>query len=671
MTSSHVLALGIATHAVYGAVLAAAIFLVGSGLERMLAPPRPDRPEPMLSAIFVYGISGLSMAGYASLWGAITASLAAVSAIGAAAYGAQGIRRRELAAAALRGSVRALPWVLLAAVLSGIYFHGPMQGVNGSPVGDQVWYAARIMSIAQAPWVRADLLAEGLNNEWFWSKNIPLVLGAPFAGAELLEPFLFLAVSMPLCCGLWLAALLRAEAEKVEPDLLIAVCAGGLVGLAPSQYWSMIDSPPMTIVLPLAAIGSMFLTRRESSLPIGVIFAGLTAAICLETKPPAAIFFAPFLGLLLLRQIDRALGRRAAFAIGVAGALAVLTLFGLLLKANPGYVRTHHIGLEALFAFSLPNLSEQWGEGGLAAVLPPLLKLPLGILAFGMAASWRKPDGIFRIAVVIAIAAALVANLTIPSAATIATRCVIAFLGFSAFALRPSRWWSLALFAATLLGTAVQMVHLSLSTILLSDGLTMIFCAGTIASVLSLPARAAALAGWSAIVPGTAVIGIFLALVGTQWGADRSSKTMQLSAATWDVWRQARLLIPPDGLIFTDQTGREFDRNHAWNAYALFGVRQTWISDWYDVPALSFDAERLKRQLLFNDGVLDGVIAPDCLPLHRLYSGYFALVSHDRTHPDDWEPIYRNDEFGLYQISTTASPAPGPDCGSARASAGG
>jgi hypothetical protein len=377
------------------------------------------------------------------------------------------------------------------------------------------------------------------------------------------------------------------------------------------------------------------------------------------------------LGLVLLRQIDRLLGRRIAVAAGIAGAAAILSLVGLLLNANPGYVRTHHIALDAFFAFSLPNLSEQWREGGLAAVVPPLLKLPLGILALGMAASWRRPDGVFRIAVVIAIAAALVANLTIPGAAGIATRSVVAFLGFSAFALRPSRWWSLGLFAATLLGTAVQMVHLSLSTILLSDGLTAIFCAGTIASVLTLPSRVAALSRWSAVVPGAAVIAIFVALVGTQWGADRSSKTMPLSTATWDIWRQARLLLPPDGLIFTDQTGREFDRTHAWNAYALFGVRQTWISDWYDVPALAFDPERLERQLVFNEGVLDGDIAPGCLPLHRSYAGYFALVSHDRTHPDDWKPIYRNDEFGLYQIAAAASSTPGPDCGSARASAGG
>jgi hypothetical protein len=117
-----------------------------------------------------------------------------------------------------------------------------------------------------------------------------------------------------------------------------------------------------------------------------------------------------------------------------------------------------------------------------------------------------------------------------------------------------------------------------------------------------------------------------------------------------EIWQAVRERVPPNALVFTDETGRDHGLLGGWNAYVLHGQRQVFISFPGSRARSSklYPAERDAR-LQMNDDVLSGQLDPTRVKTSRPYSSFFAVVSVGRHLPPRWHRIYANRDHVLYQ----------------------
>jgi hypothetical protein len=170
------------------------------------------------------------------------------------------------------------------------------------------------------------------------------------------------------------------------------------------------------------------------------------------------------------------------------------------------------------------------------------------------------------------------------------------------------------------------------------------FVAALAVAVLALlPAR-------HAIAAAAVAVGIAVAAVGAAAGDLRlSEQAVTLTTDHRDVWRRVEELVPPDGLVFTSQTGEVVDGEHGWNYYPGTAGRQLYIGGWFDSPLLVDDAERARR-LAVNAAVLSGRRAPGSVPVEGDYEAYFAVLRREEPAPPSFRPLYMNERFALYRV---------------------
>jgi hypothetical protein len=137
------------------------------------------------------------------------------------------------------------------------------------------------------------------------------------------------------------------------------------------------------------------------------------------------------------------------------------------------------------------------------------------------------------------------------------------------------------------------------------------------------------------------------------WNAGQSTLTPEVR----DIWMAVRRLTPPDALVFTDQVSEQPTLLGGWNAYAVTGQRQIYLSS-FMLSDLRTDRAKLRSVLAINEAVLSGDTKPADVRTRDQYREFFAVISASRQTPVDWEVFYRNNRYNLFQIRPSRNSPP-------------
>jgi hypothetical protein len=116
-----------------------------------------------------------------------------------------------------------------------------------------------------------------------------------------------------------------------------------------------------------------------------------------------------------------------------------------------------------------------------------------------------------------------------------------------------------------------------------------------------------------------------------------------------DIWAAVRQRVPPDALVFTDQTGRNRNLLGGWNTYAFHGQRQVFLSTWFQSHQLQANPDLREARLRTNDDVLAGRLNPTTVQTRVPYGSFFAVVAAGRQLSPRWRMIYANRDYALYR----------------------
>lgn len=644
------LVLSIVLHTGLGIALALGIWALGHGW--LLALPRTADFDPR----HAYAI-GLFVATAASFLLLLGPWLALVAVLLVAVGAAGTARRLAAAAAAARRGLPPLGWALPGAVglpvALGLLLHGPTDDVESAAYGDMLYYVNKVVSGAQSVVPFHDLLAEG--QRIIYAEAAPSFIGAVCTHLPGFDAVLFQAVSAPAF-------------------LLTAVCVG--IGLTPAPAR---HGPALILVLALAAVALVPYPTWITESPPVAFLAGILAVDLFMTKVVGFVPLSVLAGFILFRRLER----RAAIAagIGLAAAAAVATA-ALFLTAGwyADLLKPKFLPWDALRGLhtQLTNRDTQaagpaftiLGELLLGAALVRARRLPLAAaLALALVGSYFVGGYGFDIAVGMTIFLTALAFYRDPPG-----RDVLPLLAAGACFVALSAWFrdisairagfaftlliGLALFLAFARGAAAPKGWALYALAAAGAALALDLAGHSFVAVLpvAVTGAIAALGRPRRLRPALAVSGLLVAgVVGTAaWRADDlrlSENAMTLTSDDYEVWHAVHRLVPRDGLVFTNMTGKAVDGRQGWNNYPSIAGRQLYLAGWYD-GRLTSRPEELDRRLLLNTRVLSGALAPQRVPLSRRFDSYYAVVTTGVSVPRRFRPLYTNDSFALYRIAS-------------------
>jgi len=550
----------------------------------------------------------------------------------------------------------ALPFTFSFAALQGILQHGPTAELAASPLGDVIFYVAKLYTYHASPFPapHVDLVSEGFSNNPLISSTASLI-GANLSCLPGFDPFLFYAVSGPsfyllslciACSLLRKTAIATAEDEGVSrwecallvPLLLLAVpvypswtiesvtvCYAvplSFVALALSVDKRMSVAEVVTVVvlilvataftkvfavIPCAVVGLVVLVQRLGGrlqrllwvvLAVGALLGAAFVVYMLHEYSYILSMFQPqFLPVQALRRV---LGFTDGIAAQDAISLVVVMGQGLLILSA---WRGRHRGVMLALTF-----------GGLAYwIWPPFADIAYGAgLAMMAGAMCSDPTYLWRQRHLVAVGAVL---------------------------LLLRVWWS----EAHVIGLRNGTVSLLLMAVSLLPLATRLLRQETkVAEILARATR---------VLSASVLVGAVLVMVALAWGVV-GRPTYQNGALTpsdYDIWNEVRRRTPNDALLFSDWTGYSIDVKHGWNYYAAVSERQLYLGGWYN-GRLRTDPGELQRRLELNEDVLQGVTAPQAIPVSGRYSSYFAVVERARRMPATFTPVYANAKYTLYKV---------------------
>jgi len=159
------------------------------------------------------------------------------------------------------------------------------------------------------------------------------------------------------------------------------------------------------------------------------------------------------------------------------------------------------------------------------------------------------------------------------------------------------------------------------------------------------------LARGTRVLSAGVLVGVILVMVALASGVmgKRIHRGGALTPSDYDIWNEVRRRTPKDALLFSDWTGNSIDVKHGWNYYAAVSKRQLYLGGWYN-GRLRTDPGELQRRLQWNEDVLQGLTAPQAIPVSGRYSSYFAVVDRARKMPATFTPVYTNAKYTLYKV---------------------
>jgi hypothetical protein len=550
----------------------------------------------------------------------------------------------------------ALPFTFGFVVLQGILQHGPTRELAASPRGDLIFYVAQLYAYHASPFPapHVDLMSEGFSYNPLISSSASLI-GATLSCLPGFDPFLFYAVSGPafyllsLCiaCGLLRKTAIATGPEdgtsRWERALLVPLL---LLGVIVCPSWT-IESPPVCYAVPLGFVAfALSVDERKSMVEIMTLMILIFAAT-IFTKVFAVIPCAVIGFVLIVLRLGRRF-QRSLWVMVTASALLGGT-FVVYMLHEYSYIfsmfQPEFLPLDAL----LRVLGFAKGAGT-QDVISLVEVIGQGLLIL---AAWR---GSHR-GVMLALTVGTLAYWLWHSFAYIAFGVGLAIMA-GAMCSDPVYLWRqrhLVVVGAVLL--LVRVWWMEVHMIGLRDGrlslLLMAFSFLPMATRLLRQGTKAAeiLAHATRVLSAGAFVGVVLVMVALASGVvgRRTYQVVALTPSDYDIWNEVRRRTPKDALLFTDWTGESIDIKHGWNYYAAVSERQLYLGGWYD-GRLRTDPGELKRRLQWNEDVLQGVTAPQAIPVSGRYSSYFAVVDRSRRMPATFAPVYSNAKYTLYKV---------------------
>ncbi len=550
----------------------------------------------------------------------------------------------------------ALPFTFGFAALQGILHHGPTAELAASPPGDVIFYVAQLYTYYASPFPapHVDLMSEGFSYNPLIGSAASLI-GASLSCLPGFDPFLFYAVSGPsfylvspcIGCSLLHKTMIgtvqdegvsRWECALLVPLLLLAV------PVYPS--WT-IESVTVCYAVPLSfAAFALNVDERMSVAEIVTVVVLILVATAF-TKVFAVIPCA-VVGLVVLVQ---RLGRRLQRLLWL-----VLVVAALLGAAFVAYMLHEYSYILAMFQpefLPVQALRRVLGfADGIGAqdAISPVEVTGQGLLILS---AWR---GRHR-GVMLALAVGGLAYWIWHSFAYIAYGVGLAMMA-GAMCSDPTYLWRqrhLVAAGAVLLPLRVWW----------AEGHVVGLFGGTISlllmavSLLPLATRllrretkvAETLARVTRVLSASVLVGAVLVMVALAWGVVGRGIAQDgaLTPSDYDIWNEVKRRTPNDALLFSDWTGYSIDVKHGWNYYAAVSERQLYLGGWYG-GRLRTDPGELQRRLQWNEDVLQGVTAPQAIPVSGRYSSYFAVVERARRMPATFTPVYANDKYTLYKV---------------------
>ncbi len=522
----------------------------------------------------------------------------------------------------------ALPAGLALPTSLGLLLHGPTDGVDSHAYGDLVFYAARLVSAARSLLPLRDTLVAGQSGTYVEGGST--FLGAPLTHLPSFDPLLFQTTTLS-AFGL---ASLAGGLALVRPRTRGALAAAGLALLAvavlPYPTW-VTESPPVALALPLTF--GVHALRRDRPRPAWLV--ALAAIVGVDLVLTKAFGVLPLGTLIVLAAIHRRrellAGRRATFAAGAALlAGAGLLAFSL---ATSGWL-TEIFTFKFLPADAARGLWDQLSRRDTHEAAPAFLVAGEVALAFALARAGARD-------LLAALAVSVAGNWIVGGHGFDVGVGMSVLLVVLHFSTEPGAWTR----ARTTALTAGALLAISAWLREIAGFGTGFALAALLGASLLLPlarprsARAATL--------GLAVLALALALGVRQSVAPRATT---LTSEHHGVWQTVSQVVPRDGLVFTDQTGRVVDGDHGWNYYPGLAGRQVYLGGWYDSVLQVRDAE-LERRLRLNREVLSGRLPPSRARHARGFGAYFAVLRRGAVAPRGSRLLYSNRLFALYRLS--------------------
>ena len=306
------LTLEIVIHAFLGVLLAAAIWGLGLGALSLLRGRPTVREAVDAYPLGLLVVTAVSAAILLEPWLGVPLALLALALL------APVVRRPPRVDSALRGAGLGLVGALCFGVVLGLIWHGPTSELDSRLYGDMLFYLNKVVSasISLAPF--HDLLAEG--QRIIYAEGAPSFVGAAFG----FDPILFHTTTLPVFFVVSMVLGFRLLVGRWTTEAAIAAAALTVVAVAYPTF--LVESPPMTMALPLA-FPAYRLWADELSLRHATLLAVAIGLSLFWTKALGMVA----LGVVMLVAAYRRFGNRAGVVfwttLGVAGAAVVVGLF--------------------------------------------------------------------------------------------------------------------------------------------------------------------------------------------------------------------------------------------------------------------------------------------------------------------------------------------------------
>ena len=646
--------LDICLHAMLGVALAALVWAAGAGLLTAVRRRRLERRESVDAyPLGLLVVTTVSAAILLEPWIGVPLALLSLGLL------APLFRRPPRIGSALRGFAPGLVGALGFGVLLGLIWHGPTSELDSRLYGDMLFYLNKVVSasISLAPF--HDLLAEG--QRIIYAEGAPSFVGAAFG----FDPIQFHTTTLPVFFVVSMVLGFRLLVGRWTTESAIVAAALTVVAVAYPTF--LVESPPMTMALPLA-FPAYRLWADELSLRHATLLAVAIGLSLFWTKALGMVA----LGIVMLVAAYRRFGNRAGVVFWTAfGVAAAAVVVGLFLTADwyADLVKTRFFPEEAARG-ALDQLDRRDTQAAapafvlvgqlllLAFLVRARLFVFAGAYGASMAAAWFVGGYGFDVSLGLGalLAAIAIADRSIAPGAL--GWAAIATLLLSAWT-RDIQGVDTALLLISVLAGSVFVALAPLSAIALgaalATALALLALAGAAflgVAALVATVLAATFGGRRAATVAVAVVAAS-ALAVAAVRADRlalGEQQVTLTPADYEIWQEVHDRVPPDGLVFTSMTGAGRNGNEGWNNYPSIAGRQVYLAGWID-GRLVANPDELAQRLAINSRVLAGDVDPADLQLSRPFDGFYAVLRRNEDGPDSFRVIYENDGYRLYRIT--------------------
>ncbi len=558
--------------------------------------------------------------------------------------------------AALAPVLVALPFIFGFGVLQGILQHGPTAELAASPRGDVIFYVAQLYTYHASPFPapHIDLMSEGFSYNPLIGSAASLI-GANLSSLPGFDPFLFYAVSGPtfyllsLCIA---CSLLRKTAIATVRDEGVSRWEWAL--LVPLLFLAVPVCPSWTVesvtvgyAVPLGFVALALSVDKHLSVAKIVTVVVLILVAAAFTKV-FAVIPCTVVGIVVLVQLLRGRFHRLLW-VGLAVAVLLSAAFVVYMLHEYSYIlsmfQPEFFPVQALrrvlgFADGIGDqnaisLVEVMGQGLLILSAwrgrhrGAMLALTVGCLAYWIWHSFAY--------IAFGVGLAMMVGAMCSDPTYLWRQRHLVALGAVLLLLRV--WWA----EVHMIGLRNGRLSLLLMAFSLLPLATRLLRQETkVAEILARVTR---------VLSASVLIGTIVVMVLLAWGVvgRRTYQGGALTPSDYDIWNEVRRRTPNDALLFSDWTGYSIDVKHGWNYYAAVSERQLYLGGWYN-GRLRTDPGELQRRLQWNEAVLQGVTAPQAIPVSGRYSSYFAVVERARGMPTTFTRVYANDKYALYKV---------------------